>query len=43
MNRFVLDTNPSPGNKEGGLTSILEKSLGAVAKCGTTNLNDMIE
>src|SRR5207247_5968959 len=30
--------NPSPGNKAGGLTTILEKSLGAVAKGGTTNL-----
>lgn len=30
-----LDNNPSPGNKEGGLTTILEKALGAVAKGGT--------
>jgi len=37
-----LDNNPSPGNKAGGLTTILEKSLGAVAKGGTTNLNDVI-
>ncbi|TRY20127.1 altronate dehydratase [Tessaracoccus rhinocerotis] len=29
-----LDNNPSPGNKEGGITTILEKSLGAVAKGG---------
>ena len=28
------DNNPSPGNKEGGLTTIDEKSLGAVAKAG---------
>jgi altronate hydrolase len=35
-----FDDNPSPGNKEGGLTNILEKSLGAVAKAGTTPLND---
>jgi len=34
-----LDNNPSPGNKLGGLTTILEKSLGAVAKGGTTPLN----
>jgi len=34
-----MDNNPSPGNKLGGLTTILEKSLGAVAKGGTTNLN----
>ncbi|MFY8157516.1 MAG: altronate dehydratase, partial [Rhabdaerophilum sp.] len=31
--------NPSPGNKAGGLTTILEKSLGAAAKGGTTTLN----
>lgn len=34
-----MDNNPSPGNKLGGLTTILEKSLGAVAKGGTTRLN----
>ena len=34
-----MDNNPSPGNKLGGLTTILEKSLGAVAKGGTTTLN----
>ena len=34
-----MDNNPSPGNKAGGLTTILEKSLGAAAKGGTTNLN----
>ncbi len=33
-----MDNNPSPGNKAGGLTTILEKSLGAVAKAGTTGL-----
>lgn len=38
-----LDNNPSPGNKAGGLTTILEKSLGAVAKGGTTNLVDVYE
>ena len=37
-NRGSLDNNPSPGNKLGGLTTILEKSLGAVAKGGTTPL-----
>jgi len=36
-----LDNNPSPGNKEGGLTTILEKSLGAATKGGTTNLVDV--
>jgi altronate hydrolase len=34
-----LDNNPSVGNKAGGLTTILEKSLGAVAKGGTSSLN----
>ncbi|HEY5363329.1 MAG TPA: altronate dehydratase family protein [Aestuariivirga sp.] len=34
-----LDNNPSPGNKKGGLTTILEKSLGAVAKGGQSPLN----
>jgi altronate hydrolase len=33
-----LDNNPSPGNKRGGLTTILEKSLGAVAKGGRSPL-----
>jgi len=33
-----FDNNPSPGNKAGGLTTILEKSLGAVAKGGSTTL-----
>ena len=34
-----IDNNPQPGNKTGGLTTILEKSLGAISKGGTTNLN----
>lgn len=33
-----IDNNPTPGNKAGGLTTILEKSLGAVAKSGSTPL-----
>ena len=37
-----MDNNPSPGNKAGGLTTILEKSLGAVAKGGTTNLVEVV-
>ena len=37
-NRGSMDNNPSPGNKKGGLTTILEKSLGAAAKGGTTPL-----
>jgi altronate hydrolase len=45
LSRFggSFDDNPSPGNKEGGLTNILEKSLGAVAKAGTSPLNDAID
>ncbi len=45
LNRFEgsFDDNPSPGNKEGGLSNILEKSLGAVAKGGTSALNDVYE
>lgn len=38
-----MDNNPSPGNKNGGLTTIFEKSLGAVAKGGTTNLRAVYE
>lgn len=38
-----MNNNPSPGNKAGGLTTILEKSLGAVAKGGTTNLVQVLE
>lgn len=38
-----MNNNPSPGNKAGGLTTILEKSLGAVAKGGTSNLNAVYE
>ncbi|MFI4904012.1 MAG: UxaA family hydrolase [Burkholderiales bacterium] len=41
--RGEMNNNPSPGNKAGGLTTILEKSLGAVAKGGTTNLNAVYE
>jgi altronate hydrolase len=38
-----LDSNPSVGNKEGGLTTIAEKSLGAVAKAGSTALVDVYQ
>ncbi len=38
-----MNNNPSPGNKAGGLTTILEKSLGAVAKAGASNLADVVE
>ncbi|MCU1291511.1 MAG: Altronate dehydratase, partial [Bryobacterales bacterium] len=38
-----FNDNPSPGNKEGGLTNILEKSLGAVAKAGTSPLEQVVD
>ena len=38
-----INNNPTPGNKAGGLTTILEKSLGASAKGGTTNLMEVYE
>jgi altronate hydrolase len=37
-----INNNPSPGNKEGGLTTIYEKSLGAIAKGGSTALMDVV-
>jgi altronate hydrolase len=37
-NNMEMNNNPSPGNKLGGLTTILEKSLGAAAKGGTTTM-----
>ncbi|MGO4882936.1 MAG: UxaA family hydrolase [Bryobacteraceae bacterium] len=45
LTRFAgsFNDNPSPGNKEGGLTNILEKSLGAVAKAGTSPLTDAVD
>jgi len=42
-NKMEMNNNPSPGNKAGGLTTILEKSLGAAAKGGTMNLVDVYE
>jgi len=38
-----INNNPSPGNKAGGLTTIYEKSLGALAKAGSTPLVDVVE
>jgi altronate hydrolase len=38
-----MDNNPAPGNKAGGLTTILEKALGSAAKGGTTNLTAVYE
>jgi altronate hydrolase len=42
-NRMEMNNNPSPGNKLGGLTTILEKSLGAAAKGGSTTLTAVYE
>jgi altronate hydrolase len=45
LNRFgeSFDDNPSPGNKEGGLSNILEKSLGAAAKAGGTPMMQAVD
>jgi altronate hydrolase len=45
LNRFggSFNDNPTPGNKEGGLTNIVEKSLGAIAKAGTSPLMDAVD
>lgn len=43
INEGTLDNNPSPGNKAGGLTTILEKSLGTVAKGGQADLMEVYE
>ena len=40
---LVINNNPSPGNKAGGLTTIIEKSLGSIAKGGTTNLMEVYD
>jgi len=42
INDGSMDNNPSPGNKLGGLTTILEKSLGAAAKAGSTPLTEVL-
>ena len=41
-NGAELNNNPSPGNKAGGLTTIFEKSLGAVAKAGSSPMMDVV-
>ena len=43
INNSSMDNNPAPGNKRGGLTTILEKSLGAVAKGGNSILQDVLQ
>ena len=42
-NGASIDNNPSAGNKAGGLTTVLEKSLGGIAKAGSSNLMDVYE
>jgi len=42
-NGGTMDNNPSPGNKAGGISTILEKSLGAVAKAGHADLAAVYE
>jgi altronate hydrolase len=42
-NGAAMDNNPSAGNKAGGLTTVLEKSLGGIGKAGSTNLVDVYE
>jgi altronate hydrolase len=42
-NGGAMNNNPTPGNKDGGITTILEKSLGAVAKGGSMNLEAVYE
>lgn len=42
-NGSEMNNNPSAGNKVGGLTTILEKSLGGITKAGTTNLTEVYE
>ncbi len=39
----TMDSNPAPGNKHGGITNIVEKSLGAAAKGGTTTLMCVVD
>ena len=39
----VLNNNPSPGNIAGGLLNITIKSLGAIAKAGTTRVEGVLE
>jgi altronate hydrolase len=42
-NGVELDSNPSAGNREGGITTIWEKSLGAVLKGGSAPLSDVVD
>jgi altronate hydrolase len=42
-NHMEMNNNPTPGNKAGGITTVLEKSLGGITKGGTTNLVEVYE
>ena len=37
-----VDENPSPGNKEGGITTLEDKALGCTQKCGTAPVEDVL-
>ena len=43
MHGVTLDANPQPGNRAGGLSTIWEKSLGAIAKLGSSDLSGVVE
>ena len=38
-----MSSNPAPGNKKGGITTIAEKSLGAICKSGSRPINDILD
>ncbi len=40
---FPVYENPSPGNREGGITTLEEKSLGCIEKAGSTAIVDVLE
>ena len=42
-NNFPVYENPSPGNKEGGITTLEEKSCGCITKAGSTSINDVLD
>ena len=42
-NDVIMDNNLAPGNQEGGITTILEKSLGAIAKGGVSKINQVLD
>ena len=36
------DANPTPGNKKGGLTNVVEKAMGSIAKSGTSPIEEVL-